>query len=76
MSAQNKELKFIDLFCGIGGFHQALIRHNYKCVMACDIDEKCREIYKENYVINMEIAANKIDNIGPSLYSIFRIQKT
>jgi DNA (cytosine-5)-methyltransferase 1 len=48
------QYKFIDLFCGIGGFHQALLRlrnqtADFKCVFACDIDAKCREVYEKNY---------------------------
>ena len=45
------QLKFIDLFCGIGGFHQAMKRLPFstECVFACDIDKDCREIYHKNY---------------------------
>lgn len=45
------ELKYIDLFCGIGGFHQVLKKLNCKCVLACDIDKDCRKSYKLNYNI-------------------------
>lgn len=42
-------IKFIDLFCGIGGFHQAMRQLGGECVFACDIDSKCRDIYEKNY---------------------------
>ena len=44
------KLKFIDLFCGIGGFHQVLANElGHECILACDIDKSCREVYKSNY---------------------------
>ncbi len=38
--APSDGMRFIDLFCGIGGFHQAFknIDSNSKCVFACEID--------------------------------------
>lgn len=44
-------MKFVDLFCGIGGFHQALKNIGFECVFACDIDERCRRTYESNYGI-------------------------
>jgi len=60
------QYKFIDLFCGIGGFHQALNSLNAKCVFACDIDKNCRDVYKNNYNIVPHSDITKIDeNIIP-----------
>jgi DNA (cytosine-5)-methyltransferase 1 len=46
-----KILTFVDLFCGIGGFHIALNSIGLKCVFSSDIDEKCRNTYYENFGI-------------------------
>ena len=44
--------KFIDLFCGIGGFHFAAVQNGGSCVFASDIDTFARKAYQENF--NME----------------------
>ena len=54
-------MKFIDLFCGIGGFHQALKRMGHTCVLACDIDKYCRETYETNYGIKPHADIKTLD---------------
>lgn len=48
----DKGFKFIDLFSGIGGFHQALASFGGECVLASDIDEAACAVYKKNYGID------------------------
>lgn len=57
--------KFIDLFCGIGGFRKALESKNLVCVFSSDIDKDVQEAYKRNFGDKphgdiTEIPANKI----------------
>lgn len=64
-----EHLTFIDLFCGIGGFHQAMLKFdsNARCVFACDIDDKCRQIYQQNYGMTPhgDISTVHADQIPP-----------
>ena len=40
--------RYIDLFCGIGGFHIAADNLDLECVFASDIDTEARKVYYEN----------------------------
>jgi DNA (cytosine-5)-methyltransferase 1 len=48
MSSRYK-FKYIDLFAGIGGFHQAMNSIGGKCVFASEIDQNARLSYEANY---------------------------
>ena len=61
-----KEIKYIDLFCGIGAFHTAFNelsndKIKYECVFACDIDNDVRKLYQDNYGLEPQGDINKID---------------
>ncbi len=64
MSIKNntgEHFRFIDLFCGIGGFHQAMSSMGGECVFACDIDADCVKTYEENYGIKAYGDITKIE---------------
>ena len=46
--------RFIDLFAGIGGFHQAMRFLGGECVMAAEINQACVDTY--NLVSAQQIA--------------------
>lgn len=56
-----KNFKFIDLFSGIGGFHQAAASLGGECVYASEIDKYCIETYKENYGLDSNNDITKVD---------------
>ena len=49
ISSQNSSLTFVDLFCGIGGFHIAAGRLGLKAIFACDINDEARATYVLNF---------------------------
>jgi DNA (cytosine-5)-methyltransferase 1 len=62
-----EKLKFIDLFCGIGGFHvgmeDASKEHNIEaeCVFASDIDVSCQDSYENNFGLRPAGDITKVD---------------
>lgn len=52
--------KFIDLFSGIGGFHQAMSQLGGKCVFASEIDKFCNQQYRKNYHMNSDVDIREV----------------
>lgn len=55
------KFKFVDLFSGIGGFHQAMTALGGECVFASEIDEFCNDVYYNNYGMSSDINIRDVD---------------
>ena len=44
-----EKLRFIDLFCGVGGFRSALERNGHQCVFSSDLDKDAQHTYERNF---------------------------
>lgn len=43
------QLRFIDLFAGIGGFRMGFTQVGYQCVFSCEIAPNCQAVYANNF---------------------------
>lgn len=43
------QLRFVDLFAGLGGFHMALTNLGHQCVMASEVDADLQDLYERNH---------------------------
>lgn len=62
---QLQQIRFIDLFAGIGGFHLALAKQGAQCVFASEINEKAVKTYMLNHKILAEMMHGDITQINP-----------
>jgi DNA (cytosine-5)-methyltransferase 1 len=56
-------MRFVDLFCGIGGFHAALSQLGHECVFACDIDSDAAVMYEKNFGIPAHFDIRECKNL-------------
>lgn len=59
------KFKFIDLFAGIGGFHQAMTLYGGECVFASEIDLECQKQYKRQFKMDVHGDINSYINDIP-----------
>ena len=65
---KKNDMRFIDLFAGLGGFHLALSRLGHECVFASEIQPKLQKLYQLNFPhtpIAGDITKIKAEEIPP-----------
>ena len=65
--------RFVDLFAGVGGFHQAMRYLGGKCVMAAEVNEECKKTYKLNYHIEEQEVRGDVTKIDPKTIAPFDV---
>lgn len=61
MVKKRRQLNFIDLFAGLGGFHIALHSLGHNCVFASELKEELRELYEKNHQTKISGDINEVD---------------
>lgn len=60
----NQEMRFIDLFSGIGGFRLGMESVGHECIGFCEIDKFARESYKSIFQTEGEIEFHDIRDVS------------
>src|SRR5580765_8198823 len=60
-------MKFIDLFAGLGGFHEAMKELGHECVFGSEINQALKDNYKDNFGLSLfgDIRDVKVGDIPP-----------
>lgn len=72
-TASKARFRFIDLFAGVGGFHQAMRYLGGECVMAAEINEECRKTYQLNYRTEEKEIRGDVTKIAPETIAPFDV---
>lgn len=64
---------FIDLFAGVGGFHQAMRYLGGECVMAAEINQECVKTYMMNYKTIEKTVRGDVNKIDPATIAPFDV---
>ena len=67
------KFRFVDLFAGIGGFHQAMRYLGGECLMAAEINQECVKTYSLNFkTVEKEIRGD-VKKIDPTSIAPFDV---
>ena len=64
---------FVDLFAGIGGFHQAMRYLGGRCVMAAEINQECVKTYKLNFKTDEKEIRGDVNEIDATSVAPFDV---
>lgn len=68
----DKEMRFIDLFSGIGGFRLGMESVGHECIGFCEIDKFARESYKSIFQTEGEIEFHDIRDVSDDEFKKLR----